>query len=102
MIGEYKKLPARHSPVFCVCSHISRHGVAAAVVAVKFSPAVSSFPEFGLAASIVVIAVWFSFTSSVDGKSVNSGALLLSVPVVVGPWLVSLVLPVPVPDVSVP
>ena len=37
------------------CSHISGHGVAAAVVAVKFSPSVSSFPEPGLAASVVVV-----------------------------------------------
>ena len=38
--------------MFCVCSHTSGHGVAAAVVAVKFSPSVSSFPEPGLAASV--------------------------------------------------
>ena len=42
--------PAEHSPVFCVCSHFSGHGVAAAVVAVKF-------PEPGLAASVIVVTV---------------------------------------------
>ena len=45
MIGKYSTKiwsPAEHSPVFCVCSHISGHGVAAAVVAVKFTSAVSS------------------------------------------------------------
>ena len=56
MISKKIWSPAGHSPVFCVCSHTSGHGVAAAVVAVKFSSAVSSFPEPVLAASIGVVA----------------------------------------------
>ena len=37
--------------MFCVCSHISGHGVAAAVAAV------SSFSEPGLAVSVAVVTV---------------------------------------------